>query len=237
MNADVVILDYQSRLRSAAVELSMSAERERQAIAGDLHDDIGQALAIAKLKLSKLRGETNGTVQATLDEIMAQIGAALGSCRSLSRNLATRSLYKLGLVPAIKDLVALLNQDNKLDISLHFYIEDIPLSRTTKIILYRVVRELLVNILTHAEASHVEIYGTRVGDMLCIDVADDGIGCDVHSTINDSSPESGLGLFLVRERMWHIGGSFELKSTVGEGTRATLVAPLEIANSSAGPPE
>ena len=227
LHTDSVILEYQSRLRSAAVELSMAAERERRSVAADLHDNISQELAIANLKLSKLRGETRGTIGAELDEIAAQLSNALGSCRRLSHNLATPSLYKLGLVPAIKNLVTTTNQDQKLRISLHFDDEDISLPYTIRIILYRAIRELLFNVLKHAQATHVEISGARQGDMYSIVIVDNGIGCAAPETFIDANSEQGLGLFLTRERIWHIGGTFKLESGVGKGTRVTLVAPLE----------
>ncbi len=235
--ADSVVLEYQSRLRRAAAELSLSAERERRAVAADLHDNIGQELAIAKLKLSKLRGETIGTIGPELDEIVAQLSRALSSCRRLSYGLATPALYKLGLVPALKNLIATLNKDQDLDISLRFESEDTPLPVASRIILYRAVRELLVNVLKHAQATSVEISGTQVGELLTVVIADDGIGCDAARSFVDTNPEQGLGLFLIRERMWHIGGSFELASTPGKGTRVTLVVPLGDAQKEAGPPE
>lgn len=226
-HADIVILEYQTRLRNAAVEISLSKERERRAIAGELHDNIGQELAIAKLKLSKLRAETTGSVRVNLDELAASIGKVLDSCRTLSHSLATPVLYKLGLVPAIRNLAATLFSAEAPSISLRFDYEVVPLSNRTKIILYRVIRELFVNILKHAQASNVEISGTRVGEMFRIIITDDGIGFDARQYLINSNPEGGLGLFLVRERLWHIGGSFELESTIGKGTKATLVAPLD----------
>ena len=235
LHTDSVILEYQAQLRSTAVELSLSAERERRAIAGDLHDNIGQELAIAKLRLSKMRAETTGKIGAELDEITAQLSNALGSCRRLSHALATPSLYELGLVPALKNLVATLYRDQQISVSLHFDNEDVPFSTTTSIILYRVIRELLINILKHAQASNVEISGTRDGKMFKVIVADDGIGCDLPKTMTDTSLEQGVGLFLVRERLWHIGGSFEFESTAGKGTKVTLVAPLDDATNSLGP--
>jgi len=235
--ADSVVLEYQSRLRRAAAELSLSAERERRAVAADLHDNIGQELAIAKLRLSKLRGETIGTIGPQLDEIAAQLSRALSSCRRLSYGLATPALYKLGLVPALKNLIATLNKDQDLDISLRFESEDTPLPVASRIILYRAIRELLVNVLKHAQATSVEISGTQVGELLTVVIADDGIGCDASRSFVDTNPEQGLGLFLIRERMWHIGGSFELASTSGKGTTVTLVVPLGDALKDAGPPE
>jgi signal transduction histidine kinase len=135
-------------------------------------------------------------------------------------------LYEFGLVPAIRNLVAGLYEDRNLSISLHFAHEHVFLSNTTKIILYRVIRELLINILKHSQANNVEISGVREGKTFKVVIVDDGIGCDVRNSLNDSSSGDCLGLFLIRERMWHIGGSFTFESTRGGGTKAMLVAPL-----------
>lgn len=231
LQANIAISDYQSRLRNAAFELSLSGERERRSIAGEIHDNIGQELAIAKLRLSKLRAETSGKIRAELDEIAAQIANSLVSCRRLSHDLATPALYKLGLVPAIKNLIAALNRDQQLCVSLNCDNEEVPLPNNTRIILYRVIRELLINVLKHAQASNVAILVTREDHAIKVVITDDGIGCDAHDASTDSGPERGLGLFLVRERLLHIGGSFAWESAAGKGTKATMVAPLnEMAN-------
>lgn len=237
LQSETVILDYQARLRIAAVELSLSAERERRVIAGEMHDNIGQELAITKLRLSKLRAESGGEIRAELDEIAAQIGNVLKTCRTLSNDLATPALYKLGLVPALKNLIATLKDNNELDISLQCDFENLPLSSTTRVFLYRAIRELLVNIVKHAHANSVEISVARLDDMISIVVRDDGIGFDVPGVLADSSSDGGLGLFLVRERLSYIDGSVDVDSETGKGTRVTLVAPLEFTTNMDGTSE
>lgn len=223
---DISVSEYQTRLRRAAVEISLASERERRAIAGDVHDNISQELAIANLRLSELCTGANGELLEALNEIRARVAGALQSCRALTYSLATPALYKLGLIPAVKNLIADYGKSHDLTITADITTDAIVLPPAAEVILYRVIRELLVNVVKHAHASKVELLIKHVGAQLQIVVADNGVGFDLSST-NDWHPESGLGLFLLRERLWHLGGSFELNSTPGKGTTALLIAPCE----------
>ncbi len=224
--ADKTVLEYQQRLRNAAVELSLVAERERRIIAGEVHDNVSQELAIAKLRLSQLCDEAQGELFTSLDEIRTCISNALQSCRELTYNLATPSLYKLGLIPAVKNLVADFRGRHQLQIEEHFAKYDTPLPPTTEIILYRTIREMLLNIVKHAQANKVAISISVSKNYIRIAITDDGVGFDAEGVLGESSIKNGLGLFLVRERLRHIGGSLELKSIIGKGTAVSLRAPL-----------
>lgn len=224
--SDVSVSEYQSRLRRAAIEISLASERERREIAGDVHDNISQELAIANLRLSELCTGADSELQAALNEIRARVACALQACRALTYNLATPALYKLGLIPAVKNLISDYGKTHGLKFSADISTDKIVLPRATEVVLYRVIRELLVNVVKHAQAKSVKLSICRVGSQLRIAVADDGVGFDVAST-EKWPPESGLGLFLLRERLWHLGGSFELNSAPGTGTMAILTAPCE----------
>jgi signal transduction histidine kinase len=232
---DAAVRDYQSALTRSSVELSLSAERERREIAEELHDSVGQELAIAKLRLSKLREETGGVMRAELDAIAAQISSALVSCRTLSHTLAVPALYELGLIPALKNLIATLNQDDRFHIASFFTEEDLPLGEVARIIVYRVIRELMINVVKHSRAASVDVVVTREEASLKVVITDDGVGFDTGMSQPGAAVDSGFGLFLVRQRLRHLGGSFELDSTPGRGTTVTVVAPLDDTAVSAGP--
>jgi signal transduction histidine kinase len=93
------------------------------------------------------------------------------------------------------------------------------------VLLYRAVRELLLNVVKHAQAHQVEISVGRVGDQIRILVGDDGVGFDV-SQADQLAPTGGFGLFSIQEGLGHIGGRLEIDSAPGKGTRALLIAPL-----------
>ena len=101
-----------------------------------------------------------------------------------------------------------------------------PLEDDVKILLYRIVRELLINAIKHANAGFVKVSLMRSSSDIYIKVEDDGDGFDV-SVLNRSS-RKGFGLFSVQERLKHIGGQLKIESAKGKGTRAILTAPLDI---------
>ena len=94
------------------------------------------------------------------------------------------------------------------------------------VLLFRAVRELLFNIVKHAKAAHVTISLAKNHDQLQIEVVDDGIGFDPAEAARRTRRGSGFGLFSVSERLQHLGGSFDISSRPGYGTRAILTAPL-----------
>lgn len=228
-------VDYESRLRRASVELSLSAENERREIAGDLHDNISQGLAIAKLKLAQLRSEMEGKQADVVDQVLVHISDALTACRTLSHSLALPSLYSLGLVPALKNLIAEMSRDNQINFRVNFQVDDVPLPHPTRILLYRVVRELLINVIRHSQAQNADISVFCLNDTLRIVIADDGVGFDTAGFMSGTNPDAGLGLFLVRERLLHVGATFELESSEGRGTVATISTAIErVPNGSQG---
>jgi signal transduction histidine kinase len=101
-----------------------------------------------------------------------------------------------------------------------------PLTEDVRAVLFRNVRELLINAVKHAEARMVSVRMESDGGTLQITVQDDGVGFDAGSGADRPSNEGAFGLFSVRERMADMGGSLEIVSAPGEGTRATLIAPL-----------
>lgn len=220
-------VDYESRLRRASVELSLSAENERREIAGDLHDNISQGLAIAKLKLAQLRLEMEGKQASVVDQVLVHIADALTACRTLSHSLALPSLYKLGLIPALKNLIAEINKDNQINFRVNFDVDEVPLPPSTRILLYRVVRELLINIIRHSHAANADVSVFRLHDTLRIVIADDGVGFDTTRCMSGTNRDAGLGLFLVRERLLHVGATFQLESSPGRGTVATILKDIE----------
>jgi len=105
--------------------------------------------------------------------------------------------------------------------------EDKPLSEQIKALLYRASRELLTNISKHARASNVFIRIDRVDESIRIVIQDDGKGFDVARLEEIIHKQQGFGLFSIRERLTHVGGTFAVESTPGRGTKVTLVAPLQ----------
>ncbi|MGA2093944.1 MAG: ATP-binding protein, partial [Sedimentisphaerales bacterium] len=142
-------------------------------------------------------------------------------------DLSPPTLYTLGFETAVEELVEKFCGEQNLRFSYSNSKESKPLPDHVKILLYRSVRELLINSAKHAEAKIVRVFLSRVNGNISITVEDDGKGFNVAIFNSRSSRRSGLGLFSVQERLTHIGGKLEIESARGKGTKITLTAPLK----------
>ncbi len=219
---------YQQRLRSLASELSLTEERERRRLAADLHDHIGQVLALAQIKLGELSQEASSADSlATVSEIREFIGQAIHYTRSLTFELGLPVLYDLGLEAAVEWLADQFHDRHGLDIQVQQDGQPKPLGEAASVLIFRVLRELLTNVVKHSQATRVEISVTRNGDYLSLEVTDNGIGFDAIEIGTKPDRARGYGLFSVRERLNHLGGYLEVASMPGQGTSATIVVPLD----------
>ena len=95
-----------------------------------------------------------------------------------------------------------------------------------EIVMFHAVRELLANVRKHAEAARVSLHIAREGDNLRIELADDGVGFDLHKLNRNLTDAGGFGLFSIRERLRLLGGGMDMRSRRGDGTTVVLYAPL-----------
>jgi PAS domain S-box-containing protein len=213
---------YQERLRSLASELTLVEERERRRLAIQLHENIGQILAFAKIKLGALTAEAATQDLATdLNEVREQINQTIQYTRSLTLELSPPTLYELGFEEAIEWLAREFQKNCGTEIDVQRELHPIPLTDEARILLFLVVRQLLTNVAKHAQARHAKVVINKEGDWLRIQVEDDGVGFNVAT-----SRTAGFGLFSIRERLDRIGGSLKVKSKPGHGTLVTLTIPL-----------
>jgi signal transduction histidine kinase len=220
---------YQDKLQSLTSELFLSEERERRRIATNLHDQIGQTLAFAKFKLKALRQWASvAGLDHLLDEVKGLVEQAISDTRSLTFELSPPVLYELGLVAAIEWLARKTQQDHGITVRFHDDGQVKPLDEDFRVVLFQVVRELLVNVVKHAQAKHVNVLMRRDSDALRIVVEDDGIGFAPSEKQSYSASTTGFGLFNIRERLNYLGGQMKIRSERGYGTRITLLAPLNL---------
>jgi two-component system, chemotaxis family, sensor kinase Cph1 len=212
------------QLRSLAADLEAAEDNERRQIARDLHDDLGQTLAAAQIRLAALCNDGSGEVRARASEVGALIDRANSAVRSLAAQLAPAVLHELGLMAALEWLGEEIESTFKLKVSVIDDGEPKPLSQEGRSILYRAVRELLINVAKHARTDSAVIECDTVRDRIVVRVSDYGVGYDV--TTVSKRPQRGLGLISVRERLSNIGGTTEIRSAPGEGTVVTLTAAL-----------
>jgi PAS domain S-box-containing protein len=218
------------QLRRLTADLEAAEERERRQLARDLHDDLGQTLAAARIRLAALIHDERAEVRASAMEVDELINAADQSTRSLAARLAPAVLYELGLCPALEWL----GEEVERSFGLRVIVEDDglpkPLSQEARSILYRATHELLINVAKHARAERALVETLRNGGTIVLRVSDTGLGFDPAQIVNTDRRGQGLGLGLglasIRERVTFIGGTSDVSSAPGEGTCVVLTAPL-----------
>jgi two-component system CheB/CheR fusion protein len=206
-------------------ELALAEVRERQTIARDLHDGLGQELNAASIKLDALRssGETSRS-DAALDEIAKLLEGVVREMRSLTAQLNPPVLEQLGLVPAIEWLSEEMRKTYQLEVALDDDMKPKPLDAITASILFRAVRELLINVIRHAKVKSARV-ATRCADgHLTLEIIDHGNGFSLTGAQSRSS--AGLGLATIRERITYIGGTLQITSVRNSGTTALIKVPM-----------
>ena len=224
--AEEVIQNYQKELRELASQLSLTEEKQRRAIATELHDGIGQLLSMSKLRLQQvLKRNPDPVIRTEIEDALSMLLQALQDSRSLIFQLSPPILYELGFVPAVEWLVEQFQTRHN---SIHFSCEtgnlqlDLPLD--TRIILFQATRELLYNIVKHAEAKNAWISIEQDFGSIHIVVSDDGKGYTAHLKTRDS----GFGLFSIHERLAHFGGRLEITGNPGKGTQVVISTPVKM---------
>jgi PAS domain S-box-containing protein len=225
--AEEKIVNYQRQLQSLTSELSLIEERERRRLATNLHDHVGLVLTLISLKIDELHemGACT-TCEALIEEIRKLIGQTIKSIRSLIFELSPPILYDLGLQEAIEWLAEHFSQEHGLKIQVNKDDQPKPLKTEGNVILFQAVRELLLNIVKHAQATYVNIYIQRACNDLRIIVEDNGIGFEINLIDHKHHKIKGFGLFSIYERLEYYGGSMMIKSEKGQGTRITLLMPM-----------
>jgi len=229
--AENKLLTYQEKLRSLASELSLVEERERRSIATDLHDQIGQTLSVIKMKCSELRDSVDApNIILQIDEVENLVKQTIEDTRTLTFELSPPVLYELGLVAAVDWLAEQFQTKHKLKCTVEADSTPKPLNQDIEVVLFRSVRELLVNIVKHAQAAKVKITIRSNKKNLRIRVTDDGIGFSPETKATRAYKDQQFGLFNITERIRHLGGRLEVDSQRGKGTMVSLVAPLKLSD-------
>jgi len=200
-------------------------EAERTRIARELHDNIGQSLALVSIQMERARSlvrgfSTNG--DASLKELCGKIKDLGQTVSDLSHQLHSSELELLGLSAAVTGLCREFSEQYPVKVDCVCSDLREELGADVSLGLFRVMQEALHNIAKHSQAQkmHVELRGTQ--ESICLTIVDDGIGFSSDNAIG----RPGLGLISMRERMHLIGGDFTISSKSCGGTRIEAIVPL-----------
>ena len=218
---------YQHELRSLASELILTEARERKKIASLIHDRVGQALSLSRIKLGILNSHPlPGEEKKTVGEIVTLINQIIQDTRSLIFTISSPLLYDLGLGAALERLAEQFDSEHDMQFTFSGPETMEKIDIDISLLLFDAVKELLMNAVKHSEAKRVLI-SMRIDDSrVILAVRDDGVGFDVHHAGNGGKKTGGFGLFSIRERLDTIGGSFTVNAGAG-GSEILLNAPIE----------
>ncbi|MBW1295611.1 sensor histidine kinase [Aquimarina litoralis] len=201
-------------------------EKERQRLANDLHDNLGSTLATVKLHFDHLKNNHNNPKAENIEELYSKtnnlLDEAYQKVRSIAHEKNSGVMANQGLLPAIKKLAAKASNGNQLQIDVQDYGLDERLDNALEISIFRMIQELITNVIKHANASEINISLTNHDSLLNIIIEDNGKGFNAKVL-----PEKdGMGLKSIEKRVEHMEGTFEIDSTIGKGTNIIINIPI-----------
>jgi len=209
-------------LRKAASEVSLTEQRERRKLAADLHDDAGQLLSLASLKLRALADVVADGRYGPFEELAELITEARRRITSLSFQLSPPLLHDVGLVAAARWLAEDLERCYGLSVHVAEG-EELALDEAESVTLFRALRELLINVTKHAAVDRARVEIWRDGPMARVAIEDAGVGFG-----RTAGGEGGFGLLALRERLGQLGGTLAIgPGPRGVGSRVVASVPLK----------
>ena len=204
-------------------------ESERRRIAAELHDSIGQSLAMIKNRVvQSAENITDENTRQQLDLITAQTTQTIGEVREISYNLRPYLLENLGLTKAVKSLLNKVAESGQVKIQIELDDVDDLFEPESEMSIYRIIQENLTNILKHAEATEAQVLLKKSKRNLTILISDDGKGFDPNAANKTVYDKGGFGLLGISERVKMLGGTQEIESEIGAGTNVLIKIPLPI---------
>ncbi|MBI5409562.1 MAG: PAS domain S-box protein [Nitrospirae bacterium] len=223
--AERTIMFYQEQLRALISKVSVLEERERKRISEHLHDNISQNLAISKLRLETLK-ESYPAIARDLNETQGLIEQTITFVRSMIFDLSPPVLYELGFMSAVDWLVEKLQEQYKIIITFGCDKSLAEPKGEAGILLFKTVRELMMNIVKHSEAEKAKVSISHDGNNMEINIEDNGVGFDTSKIDPLTCKSENFGIFSIREKIKYLKGAFDIESKPGEGTKVKIVVPL-----------
>ncbi|WP_323756918.1 sensor histidine kinase [Roseivirga sp.] len=219
-----LMIQQQTKTLEAMVE---GQEQERKRIAKELHDHFGSLMATVKVNLTTVAANKEVTPESEkqMNTLAKLVDQACVDIRSLSHSMHVGISETFGLVPALKDLAKSISQSGKIHVSFHSSNCSEKLDSSIEVTAYRVVQELVSNVLKHAKATKLTLQLTCLDDIINIIVEDNGRGFDADFLMKNSQ---GMGLKSLQERIAELHGEFEVDSRPEKGTTVIIDLPISI---------
>ncbi len=225
------VSQQREQLRILTTRLNEVQEAERKQLARELHDELGQALTAININLGTIKNLLPASCFQQIEERVVEAQTltdqTLKQVREMSLNLRPPMLDDLGVVSTLRWYIKQYAQ--RVSIKTEFQASGLKqrLAPELETTLYRVAQEALTNVARHAQASEVRLRLERSAGKICAAIEDDGRGFIIDDVINHKMPAQGAGLFGIRERVIGLGGTFDIQSQPGQGTRLWIEIPVE----------
>ena len=222
-------IQAEEKIRTLAAELTVVEQEERHRISQVLHDDLQQRLFAIRAQLSSLKEEiqkpnSSSDANQSIDQVQTWLSEAITSTRSLSINIDPIVLQGEGLAVPLNWLASQMKEQYGLEVRVLSGEDLHGMDDPIRIVIFQTVRELLFNVVKHAETSAATIQMSHHNGGGRITVSDTGKGFDPQAILHN--PRAAHGLLVVKERLGLMGGRMEIDSTPGGGTRITIEIPL-----------
>lgn len=220
----------EEKLRLLTSQLLDAQEKERHRLSRELHDELGQSLLVLKMQMSTLARQLSPdqpVLRENCGRALKYIDEIIDKVRRLSRDLCPAILEDLGLAAALNNVCEefCLHHENirlRKDLEKEIY----PVAKEAQIHVFRIFQEALTNVAKHAGATHVKVSLRKQGNLLLGTIEDNGIGFDPAEARTKESYARGVGLAAMEERVRTLGGTLQISSARGQGTRISFTIPL-----------
>jgi signal transduction histidine kinase len=216
----------QDRVQMYARQLAGAEERARRSTAVDLHDGIGQQLVGLALTLDAAAARAPPETRLLLGEASHTLRQVHASTQRVIADLSPPGLYELGLEPALQWLAVYMRGRDNLQVILHVNVDDKAFDLEMRILIFKLIRELLRNVVKHARVNTATVNVSVTPRQLSLNVIDDGVGFEWQLSLFET-PREGFGLWSVAERIREADGEMTVDTAPGRGCKVSVVFPLK----------
>ncbi len=217
---------HQQELLHARLEIQENIFKN---LSEEIHDNIGQELSVLKLTLSVISVKKQEEAEKFIGESKGMVNHIITSISDLSKSLHTDRIVKIGIIEAVRFELEKIEKTNLFKTSLTYADVDFQINPGNEIFLFRIIQEVLNNIIKHSRAQHIHADLIYKENRIIFTFTDDGIGFDVKEAMQRPTSNRGIGLTSMMNRAKLIGGQLSIKSEPGKGTKTLIEIPAVIA--------
>ncbi len=218
---------HQRKLLDASIEV---AELERKRIAANIHDDIGMMLSVLKLNLTKIKRNHSDEklTETLLNDSNLLLEDTIASIRTISNDLMPPTLIKFGFIKGVTELCKQVKSSAVIDIDLKLNVDSIQLEKKNELQLYRMLKEVITNIIKHAKASTTELTINANTELMTITISHNGKGITTEKMLKLAESSEGLGLKSILSRAQLTNSVIQYIADANEDSKIIIETPLMV---------